>query len=91
MSVENTWMQNWAWTPRKRSLKVRFGTRAGAPVLNNEIAWSLDHTTMDPIDAPTRRATAFDDAAIKGQTENPRMVITVPPEPGKPGGMTIDP
>ena len=57
---------------------------------SNGIAWSLDHTTMYYIDTPTRQVTAFDYDMATGQIENPRTVITVPADSGKPDGMTID-
>jgi sugar lactone lactonase YvrE len=57
---------------------------------SNGIAWSLDHSEMYHIDTPTRRVTAFNYDLASGQIENPRTVITVPPDFGKPDGMTID-
>ena len=57
---------------------------------SNGIAWSLDRTAMYHIDTPTRRVTAYDYDVATGEIENPRTAIVVPPEAGKPDGMTID-
>ncbi len=57
---------------------------------SNGIAWSLDGTAMFYIDTPTLRVTRFDYDLRSGQIANPRTVITVPADEGKPDGMTID-
>jgi sugar lactone lactonase YvrE len=57
---------------------------------SNGIAWSLDRATMYHIDTPTRQATAYDYDMATGRIENPRTAIIVPPECGKPDGMTVD-
>jgi sugar lactone lactonase YvrE len=57
---------------------------------SNGIAWSQDRATMYYIDTPTRRVTAFDYDVASGQIANPRTVITIPEDCGKPDGMTID-
>ena len=57
---------------------------------SNGIAWSPDRTTMYYIDTSTRRVTAFDYDLESGRIANPRTVITIAPERGKPDGMTID-
>jgi sugar lactone lactonase YvrE len=57
---------------------------------SNGIAWSLDHTIMYYIDTPTRHVTAFDYDPASGQIANPRTVITMSEDGGKPDGMTID-
>ena len=57
---------------------------------SNGIAWSLDGTAMYYIDTPTRQVTEFDYDLPSGQIANPRTVITVPADSGKPDGMTID-
>ncbi len=57
---------------------------------SNGIAWSLSQDTMYYIDTPTRQVTAFDYAPDTGEITHPRAVVTVPPELGKPDGMTID-
>ena len=57
---------------------------------SNGLVWSLDHTMMYYIDTPTRQATAFDYDRDTGQIANPRPAIKVPPETGRPDGMTID-
>lgn len=57
---------------------------------SNGIAWSLAKDTMYYIDTPTRQVTAFDYDVASAQIGNPRVVIAVPPDLGKPDGMTID-
>jgi sugar lactone lactonase YvrE len=57
---------------------------------SNGLVWSLDHTKMYYIDTPTRRVTAFDYDSDTGQIADPRPVVEVPPDTGKPDGMTID-
>ena len=57
---------------------------------SNGIAWGLDRQTMFYIDTPTRQVTALDYDMRTGRIENPRTAVTVPPDLGKPDGMTID-
>jgi sugar lactone lactonase YvrE len=57
---------------------------------SNGITWSLDATTMYYIDTPTRQVTAFDYDLATGEIANPRTVITIPADAGKPDGMTVD-
>jgi sugar lactone lactonase YvrE len=57
---------------------------------SNGIAWSLDGTSMYYIDTPTRQVTEFEFDLASGQIANPRPVITIPADSGKPDGMTID-
>jgi sugar lactone lactonase YvrE len=57
---------------------------------SNGIAWSLDRATMYHIDTPTRQVRAFDYDLATGEIGNPRTAIVVPPQAGKPDGMTID-
>jgi sugar lactone lactonase YvrE len=57
---------------------------------SNGIAWSLDRNTMYYIDTPTQQVTAFDYDLASGQIVNPRTVITIPTDSGKPDGMTVD-
>ncbi len=57
---------------------------------SNGLAWSLDGTAMYYIDTPTRCVTQFDYDLRSGRIANPRSVITVPADEGKPDGMTID-
>jgi len=57
---------------------------------SNGIAWSLDHDTMYYIDTPTLQVTAFDYDPRTGNITRPRPVVTIPPDSGKPDGMTID-
>jgi sugar lactone lactonase YvrE len=57
---------------------------------SNGITWSPDQTTMYYIDTPTRQVTAFDYDPATARIANPRAVIAIPPELGKPDGMTID-
>lgn len=57
---------------------------------SNGIAWSLEQDTLYYIDTPTRQVTAFDYEPRTGTIDHPRAVITIPPDSGKPDGMTID-
>lgn len=57
---------------------------------SNGLAWSLDHRTLYYIDTPTRQVTAFDYDLPTGQIANPRTVVTIPADSGKPDGMTVD-
>lgn len=57
---------------------------------SNGIAWSLDGTAMYYINTPTRRVTQFDYDSTSGRIANPRNVIIIPLNEGKPDGMTID-
>jgi sugar lactone lactonase YvrE len=57
---------------------------------SNGIAWSLDPVTMYYIDTPTQQVTAFDYDLASGHIANPRAVITIPADAGKPDGMTVD-
>jgi sugar lactone lactonase YvrE len=57
---------------------------------SNGIAWSLDGTAMYYINTPTRRVTQFDYDSTSGRIANPRNVIIIPVNEGKPDGMTID-
>ncbi len=57
---------------------------------SNGITWSLDATVMYYIDTPTQRVTAFDYDLATGEIANPRTVITISPDAGKPDGMTVD-
>jgi sugar lactone lactonase YvrE len=68
----------------------RVHTRLEGVTNSNGIAWSLDYATMYYIDTPTRQVTAFDYDLATGGLGNPRTVIAVPADSGKPDGMTID-
>jgi sugar lactone lactonase YvrE len=58
--------------------------------ISNGLAWSPDQSTFYFIDTPTNEVAAFDYEGVSGTIKNKRVVITVPPELGKPDGMTID-
>ncbi len=57
---------------------------------SNGLAWGPDYRTMYYIDTPTCAVAAFDYERATGRIESPRTVIAIPPERGKPDGMTID-
>ncbi|MEQ7800761.1 SMP-30/gluconolactonase/LRE family protein [Pedobacter sp. ASV1-7] len=57
---------------------------------SNGILWSLDQKTMYYIDTPTCKVSAYDFDNNTGQLSNPRSVITIPINMGRPDGATID-
>jgi sugar lactone lactonase YvrE len=57
---------------------------------SNGIVWTADARTMYYIDTRLKRVDAFDYDLATGNIANRRTVITVPPEDGRPDGMTID-
>lgn len=57
---------------------------------SNGLCWSLDQQTFYHIDTPTRQVSAFDYRVETGRIRNRRTVVSIPPEMGKPDGMTID-
>ncbi|MGV3503426.1 MAG: SMP-30/gluconolactonase/LRE family protein [Adhaeribacter sp.] len=58
--------------------------------VSNGLAWSPDQSTFYFIDTPTGQVAAFDYDRQSGAIENKRVVVSIPPEMGKPDGMTID-
>jgi sugar lactone lactonase YvrE len=58
--------------------------------VSNGMAWSPDGRVFYFIDTATRAVSAFDYDKAVGRISNRRVVIKIPPEMGKPDGMTID-
>jgi sugar lactone lactonase YvrE len=58
--------------------------------VSNGLAWSPDHTKFYFIDSPTNQITAYDYDIETGNLSNKTTAVTIPPEMGKPDGMTID-
>jgi sugar lactone lactonase YvrE len=58
--------------------------------ISNGIAWSADSRVMYFVDTPTQEVVAWDFDAEIGAVSNRRVVVRIPPEKGKPDGMTID-
>lgn len=57
---------------------------------SNGLVWSIDQRTFYHIDTPTRQVSAFDYRVETGEIANRRTVVFIPPEMGRPDGMTID-
>ncbi len=58
--------------------------------VSNGIVWSLDRRTMYYIDTPTGRVDRFDYDLETGEIGNRSAAVRIPPEMGRPDGMTID-
>lgn len=58
--------------------------------ISNGMAWAADHKTFYYIDTPTQEVAAFDFDLETGDLSARRAAIRVPPERGKPDGMTMD-
>jgi sugar lactone lactonase YvrE len=58
--------------------------------ISNGLAWSPDYKTLYYIDTPTREVKAYDYNPSTDQIANPRVVISIPEELGRPDGMTSD-
>jgi sugar lactone lactonase YvrE len=58
--------------------------------VSNGMAWSPDGRYFYYIDTATREVSAFDFDPVNGEIRNQRTVVWIPPEMGKPDGMTID-
>ncbi len=58
--------------------------------ISNGMAWTADEKTFYYIDTPTQEVAAFDYDAETGDLSSRRAAIRVPPEKGKPDGMTMD-
>lgn len=57
---------------------------------SNGLAWSLDRRTLYFNDTPLVRVDAFDYDDATGAVANRRIVITIPPDMGRPDGSTLD-
>jgi len=64
--------------------------RVSGVTVSNGITWSLDTEKMYYIDSSEFAVVAFDFIRESGEISNPRPVILVPHEIGKPDGMCID-
>ena len=62
----------------------------GGVTVSNGIVWSPDETKVYYIDTSSRGIDVIDYDATTGALSNRRQAIAVPPEYGKPDGMTID-
>ncbi len=62
----------------------------GGVTVSNGIVWSPDETKVYYIDTSSRGIDVIDYNATTGALTNRRQLIAVPPEYGKPDGMTID-
>jgi sugar lactone lactonase YvrE len=62
----------------------------GGVTTSNGLGWSPDDATMYYIDTPTLQVAAFDFDAAAGTIDNRRVIITFPPDVGRPDGMTVD-
>lgn len=58
--------------------------------ISNGITWSPDFKIFYHIDTPSHQITGFDYDLATGEIDQPRPVITIPPELGWPDGMTSD-
>lgn len=58
--------------------------------VSNGLAWSPDQSTFYFIDTPTQQVAAYDYDLESGNISNKRIAVSIPPELGKPDGMTID-
>ena len=58
--------------------------------VSNGLAWSPDHTRFYFIDTAEGAVAAFDYDITSGHISNKSTAITIPPQMGKPDGMTID-
>ena len=58
--------------------------------VSNGMAWSPDGRCFYYIDTATASVVAFDFDAASGAISHQRTVVRIPPEMGKPDGMTID-
>jgi sugar lactone lactonase YvrE len=58
--------------------------------VSNGMAWSPDGNYFYFIDTTTREVAAFDFDLASGDISNQRTIVRIPPEMGKPDGMTID-
>lgn len=58
--------------------------------VSNGLAWTADQKTLYYIDTATQEVAAFDFDAETGDLSARRAAIRVPPEKGKPDGMTMD-
>lgn len=58
--------------------------------ISNGLCWSIDGQTMYYIDSATYQIVAYDFDGLAGTITNPRTVVEVAKEQGKPDGMTID-
>jgi sugar lactone lactonase YvrE len=62
----------------------------GPVTCSNGLAWSADGETLYYIDTPTRVVRSFAYDPERGRVSHERVVIEIPPDHGKPDGMTID-
>lgn len=58
--------------------------------ISNGLVWSLDHTKFYYIDTNSEEVVAYDYDLETGNINNPKVVVRINPEEGKPDGMTID-
>jgi sugar lactone lactonase YvrE len=58
--------------------------------VSNGLAWSPGHTRFYFIDSPTNQVASYDYDIETGNLSNQKIAVTIPPEMGKPDGMTID-
>jgi sugar lactone lactonase YvrE len=58
--------------------------------VSNGMAWSADGRCFYYIDTATSTVSAFDFDVATGAISNQRTAVNIPPEMGKPDGMTID-
>jgi sugar lactone lactonase YvrE len=58
--------------------------------ISNGIGWSPDNRTMYFIDTPLRRVDAFDFDVESGTLRGRRTLVRIPPDEGKPDGMSVD-
>lgn len=58
--------------------------------ISNGLTWSVDKRKMYYIDTPTGEVVAFWNDGKTGSIDSGKVVIRIPPEMGRPDGMTID-